>query len=212
MRPHRPLPLVALLATTALLTVGCGSTATHDRAGHGAGESPPSHTMPDGTAMADADMANTDIGGAGAAGAAGPSQAARMVCSEEIRDAVARTFELAQAPRATGDWSHLVFTCRYPLPGGPLILSVQDARNEHAGRAYFTGLRSRLTGARDIEGVESFGFPAFETPDGNVAFVKDGKTLRVDASNVAEASLPADFTRSEAAYGVAAAVIGCWTE
>jgi hypothetical protein len=148
----------------------------------------------------------------GGAGAAGPSQAARMICSQEIRDAVARTFELAQAPRSTGDWSHRVFTCRYRLPGGPLILSVQDATNEHAGRAYFTGLRSRLTGARDIEGVESFGFPAFETPDGNVAFVKDGKTLRVDASDVAKASLPADFSMAEAAYGVAAAVIGCWTE
>ena len=209
MRQRRPLALVAMLATTSVFTVGCGSTATHHPAGPGATEAPASHTMPDGMAMADADMAEMDRGGAVAAG---PSQAASMVCSEEIRDAVARTFALAQAPRSTGDWSHRVFTCRYRLPGGPLIVSVQDATNERAGHAYFTSLRSRLTGARDIEGVESFGFPAFETPDGNVAFVKDGKTLRVDASDVAKASLPADFSTAEAAYGVAAAVIGCWTE
>ena len=209
MRQRRPLALVALLATTSVLTVGCGSTAANHRAGPDASESPASHTMPDGMSMADADMANTDMGGAGAAG---PSEAARMVCSEEIRDAVARTFGLTQAPRATGGWSHRVFTCRYRLPGGPLVVSVQDATNERAGRAYFASLRSSLTGARDIEGVESFGFPAFETPDGNVAFVKDGKTLRVDASDVTQASLPADFSTAEAAYGVAAAVIGCWTE
>jgi hypothetical protein len=209
MRQRRPLALAAVLATTGVFTVGCGATTTHHTAGPGASEAPASHTMPNGMAMANADMANTDRSDARAAG---PSQAARMVCSKEIRDAVTRTFELTQAPRTTDDWSHQVFTCRYRLPGGPLIMSVQDATNERAGRAYFASLRSRLTGAQDIEGVESFGFPAFETPDGNVAFVKDGKTLRVDASDLTKASLPADFSRAEAAYGVAAAVIGCWTE
>jgi hypothetical protein len=209
MRQRRPLVLVALLATTSVFTVGCGSTATNHPARHGYSKSTANHRMPSGITMPDADMSETDQGGAGDAG---PSQAARMVCSEEIRDAVARTFGLAQAPRSTGDWSHGVFTCRYRLPGGPLIVSVQDATNEGAGRAYYTSLRTRLTGARDIEGVESFGIPAFETPVGNVAFLKDGKTLRVDASHVAKASLPVDFSTSEAAYGVAAAVIGCWTE
>jgi hypothetical protein len=209
MRQRRRLAQVALLATTATLTVGCGSTATNHPDERRLSGSTAKHTMPDGMAMADADMAGTDMG---QPVAARPSQAARMICSEEIRDAVARTFALAHAPSSTDGWSRRVFTCRYRLPGGPLIMSVQDATNERAGRAYFASLRSRLTGARDIEGVESFGLPAFETSDGNIAFVKDGKTLRVDASHIAKASLPADFSSAEAAYGVAAAVIGCWTE
>lgn len=205
MTERHPLALVALLATTALLTAGCGSIAATETGKPEAGEPTGTHTMADGMTMADTDMGAT-------AAAAGPSQAAQMICGPEIRDAVASTFQLPQVPRPTRSWAQRTLTCRYQLPGGPLELSVKDATDDRAGRAYFTSLRSRLAGARDIDGVESFGFPAFETPDGDVAFLKDGKTLRVDAGKVATGSLPTDFSAAEAAYGVAAAVIGCWTE
>ena len=201
----RHLRLRALLAATALLTVGCGSRAiaTSD-------QSPPRdetmarHTMPDGTSLSDADMEGM--------GATRPSEAASMVCSGEIRRAVKRTFQLDRQPHSTHDWSRGRFTCRYQLPDGPLELSVEDFTDKRLGHAYFTGLRSRLTRDRTITGVPSLGFPAFETPDGTVGFLKDGKTLLVDARRVSTASLPTGFSRAEAAYGVAAAVIGCWTE
>lgn len=214
MTEHRPVALVALLATTALLTVGCGSTAASPTTRPETGEATGRHVMADGMTMADSDM-DTDPHpdmNKGDMAAAAPSRAARMICGHEIREAVSRTFQLSQVPRPTRHWSQRTLTCRYLLPGGPLTLGVKDTTNARAGRAYYTSLRSKLTGARDIDGVESFGFPAFETPDGNVAFLKDGKTLRVDASKVASGSLPTDFSPAEAAYGVAAAVIGCWTE
>ena len=56
------------------------------------------------------------------------------------------------------------------------------------------------------------GLPSFATPDGNVAFLKDGKTLRVDASGLPATTLPQGSSNGEVAYAVAAAVVGCWTE
>jgi hypothetical protein len=60
--------------------------------------------------------------------------------------------------------------------------------------------------------MASFGFPAFETPRGDVGFIKDDKTLWVDATRLSGGDLPTGQTRQDVAYGVAAAVIGCWTE
>jgi hypothetical protein len=60
--------------------------------------------------------------------------------------------------------------------------------------------------------MASFGFPAFETPRGDVGFIKDDKTLWVDATRLRATDLPKGRTRQDVAYGVAAAVIGCWTE
>jgi hypothetical protein len=144
----------------------------------------------------------------------GPSTSARMICGDEIASSVKRTFTLTRRPPATRSWSvnDLTFACTYRLPGGDLRMTVQDARDKMTGRSSFDRLRSRLTGATTIRGVQSLGFPAFETPSGNVAFLKDGKTLRVDASDLPRSALPTGFTRQQAAYGVAAAVIACWTE
>ncbi len=197
--------LLATLATVALLATGCGSTTTH-QAGPAGHHATPGQSGQSGMAgmpgMSAADMK---------AGRA-PSKTASMVCGAEIRGAVKRTFALSHAPSSTHTWSHRLFTCTYALPGGPLRLSVKDLTDRKAGRAHFDGLRSSLAGARRIAGMASLGFPSFETASGNVVFLKDGKTLRVDATRVSRSALPAHFSRQEAAYGVAAAVIACWTE
>jgi hypothetical protein len=144
----------------------------------------------------------------------GPSTSAAMICSDEIASAVKRTFALTRRPTTTRSWSmtDLTFACTYRLPGGALRMTVQDAPDTMTGRPYFHSLRTRLAGATTIRGVQSLGFPAFETPGGDVAFLKDGKTLRVDASDVSRSALPTGFTRQQAAYAVAAAVVACWTE
>jgi hypothetical protein len=144
----------------------------------------------------------------------GPSTSASMICSDEIASTVKRTFALARRPTTTRTWSmtDLTFACTYRLPGGALRMTVQDAPDAMTGRPYYHSLRTRLAGARTIRGVQSLGFPAFETPGGDVAFLKDGKTLRVDASDVSRSALRAGFSRQEASYAVAAAVIACWTE
>lgn len=143
-----------------------------------------------------------------------PSKPASMICSTEIQRAVKRTFAMSAVPAKNDIWSKAdrLYSCSYRVPGGSLALSVEDQLRPTTGSAYFRGLRGRLPGARPIRGVQSFGFPAFETPAGQVAFLKDGKTLLVDASGVGASSLPRSYTASEAAYSVAAAVVACWSE
>jgi hypothetical protein len=142
----------------------------------------------------------------------GPSASARMICGAEIRHTVQRTFDLSTPPAAVHSWAHRLFRCTYQLPHGLLRLSVNDATDPGVGRAYFTRFRGELSGATAIRGAESFGFPAVQTAGGNVAFLKDGKTLRVDASALPRRALPTGLSREQTAYGVAAAVVACWTE
>ncbi|WP_460819974.1 hypothetical protein [Nocardioides korecus] len=147
-------------------------------------------------------------------GSTTPSQPATMICSDEIRDAVKRTFALPRAVTGQGSWAvgTRTYSCRYQVPGGVLRLSVQDALAHSDGAAYFRDLRGRLTGATPIRGVEGFGLPSLETKAGQVAFLKDGKTLVVDASDLRRTELPKGYSASEAAYSIAAAVVACWSE
>lgn len=135
-----------------------------------------------------------------------------MICGSEIREAVRVAFGLSTPPRSRDTWSRRLFTCSYLLRGGTLLLSVDDSLDQKSGRAYYSGLQSRLAGAQAIGAADSFGLPGFATPDGNVVFIKDGKTLRVDASGLPDALLPSGATQTDAAYAIAAAVVGCWTE
>lgn len=142
----------------------------------------------------------------------GPSETARMICGPEIQAAVRRTLQRDSTPRPTHTWKGRVFTCTYPVGSRSVVMSVDDARKDSAGAAYFAKLRQSLPGARRIRGLESFGFPAVQTADGQVAFLKDGRTLFVDVSDLDPRALPSGLSREQAAYGIAAAVIACWTE
>jgi hypothetical protein len=202
MRAHT---LFAMIATTALLTAGCGSSGSENTAA--AASATPSSQHSNHHDMSGMSMTDMDPGDK-------PSQPARMICSIEIREAVQRTFVLSHRPSPTHSWSSpsRVFTCVYRVSSQPLRLSVNDASDHATGRAYFDRLRSTLPGATRIRGIENFGFPAFQTADGDVVIIKDGKTLRVDATRLTRASLPKDFSRAEVAYSIAAAVVACWTE
>ena len=136
-----------------------------------------------------------------------------MICGQEIRASVQHSLELSRAPEGVHSWAHRLYRCTYRLAdGGQLRMSVKDLDSSGPGRAYFDRLRSSTPGADTIPGVAAFGFPAFESPEGDVVFMKDHKTLHVDASRLTSADLPSGMTREVAAYGVAAAVIACWTE
>ncbi|MGI9158018.1 MAG: hypothetical protein ACR2FG_15535 [Marmoricola sp.] len=190
--------LLGTAATVALLATGCGS-----RGATGAQPDTSDH------ASASAKDMSMNMGTGDR-----PSDPAKMICGAEIQDAVRRTFALSGNPSSVHSWSKSdrVYSCTYRLPHGKLAMSVQDSLDEKSGRAYFDALRKRLPGARVISGMESYGFPAFETSDGNVVFLKDGKTLRVDATSLPSAALPKGFSREEAAFSVASAVIACWSE
>lgn len=196
--------MLAGLAVLGVLTAGCSAT---DSAAPRSAASESPAAMEDHSGM-DMNM-DMDMGAADK-----PSQPARMICGAEIREAVTRTFALDAEPVGTPRWSasDRVFSCTYRLPEGPLRLSVQDATQQRVGRAYFDRLRGTLPGARTVTGMDNFGFPAFQAASGQAVFLKDGKTLQVDASSLPEAALPAGYSRAEAAYSVASAVVACWTE
>lgn len=168
------------------------------------------HTMPDGTVMDGKSMPHGSSHPA--ASDSRPSAGAAMICADDTAGAVETTFGLKSTPRRTAIWSAPVYSCRYALPGGELRLTVADLDGARPGRAWFDKLRNRLPAARTLTGMENLGFPAYETATGDVVFLKDHKTLWVDASRVRASELPGRFSRTDAAYHVAAAVIACWSE
>ncbi|MGN6251512.1 MAG: hypothetical protein ACTHNS_06845 [Marmoricola sp.] len=229
-RGRRAPAWVALLAAgAALLVAGCGST-TPDSTSH---PTSGSHVMSDGSTMSDAEM-DSMPGMSPSAGTgdehsgdsadarpapgdvahftAGPSTPAAMICSAEVADAVRRNFALPSDAAATDAWQPPTYRCDYALPHGALHLSVRDLRTGPAATAWFRHVQSMTAGAHRITGLQGLGLPSFESPGGQVGFLKDGRTLVVDASDVAKADLPPGFSRTGVAYGVAAAVIACWSE
>jgi hypothetical protein len=142
-----------------------------------------------------------------------PSKSATEICNREIRSAVGRNLDIHPAPSGVSHWDRLsrVYTCEYRVNDTRLLLTVKDLDGA-AGDAYYRRLLHQVPGATSIRGELNFGFSAFETPNGRVAFLKDGKTLLVDASHLTTSDRPRQISRQEIAYGVASSVIGCWTE
>jgi hypothetical protein len=203
--------LAVAVAAVPLLLSACGSGSSSPAAEHvmADGSTMSGSSMPGMAAPSDDTMAAHD---AVDAGSGRPSASASMICGAEIRDGVRRVFQLPKSPMGLHSWSHRTYRCTYPLAHGDLRMTVKDLDSAGPGRAWFDRLRGRLAGASPIAGLASFGFPAFESPQGDVVFLKDHKTLWVDATRVPAADLPQGTNRQDAAYGVAAAVIACWTE
>lgn len=216
---HVPARLLGGLLGAAVLTLsGCGS------GGQSAGEpeSPPpadTHTMPDGTVMEGETHESPGGGGSHggdhhASAGEGPSPAAEMVCAGDVVDDVNRIMDTATPVTPTSGWEEPTFTCNFNLEEGPVVLTVHDAVARDAGMAHFRALRAGSTDAATITGVYSLGLPAFETPDGIVAFIRDGKTLQVDTTGLRGRAfgVDGDQSRTEVAYAMAAGVLACWTE
>jgi hypothetical protein len=130
-----------------------------------------------------------------------------MVCGSEISGAIRSALILPAPPVGRSTWADSLFTCTYRLPYGPLVLSVKETATPAAARAYFTAGRARAT-AIDTPGL---GQAAYATSTGTVVVIKDNDVLTVDAT-----ALPAEFgdrrhKRTDIAYGIASAVLGCWT-
>ncbi|HET6562949.1 MAG TPA: hypothetical protein VFG72_13825 [Marmoricola sp.] len=193
--------LGTLAVLGSILLTSCAASeagTTHD-------SSHSTHTMPDGTVMDDSAMAEPET--------RRPSAAARMVCAGDVVEDVTRILAVTDAPDPVPSWTEPVFTCTYELEAGPLVLSVHDATDPKAGRDYFESLRSRLGEVQKLRGLESFGLPAYETDDGSVVFLRDGKTLHVDATALhGDLGPDGSLSRNDVAYAVAASVIACWTE
>lgn len=139
-----------------------------------------------------------------------PSLTAQMICSPEVRTAIATMLHLDAAPDPTSTYVNQLYTCTYHLSVGPLVLSVQDTAGVPAARTYFESLRRALPGSQALTGLAALGLPAFQTPAGTVVFLKDDKTLKVDATALPPRIGPNHQTRTDVSYQIATDIIGCW--
>jgi hypothetical protein len=209
MRDQRRVPrmlAMGLGAAGLLALVACGSSGpgSPGSAGHASAAS----TAPNTATATSGAMAGMDM----SAGSAAPSATARLVCGGEIRGDIADNLGLTTLAPVTPTWHDSLYSCTYRTPYGPLTLSVKDSASDATGATYFAGLRVRLAPVDPIEGLPALGLPAFESATGDVAFLKDGRTLLVDATHLTPRSGPHAQSREAAAYAVAADVIGCWSE
>lgn len=148
---------------------------------------------------------------AAATRAAGPSQSARMVCSSEIRRDVATALALHAEPAPSATWADGLYTCTYHLPSGRLVLAVKQLKSGPSAHAYFDHVRQHLAPTQQIVGLASLGLASFETPTGTVMFLKDDKTLEVDATSFSSRVGPALVSPTDFAYQIATDILGCWT-
>lgn len=141
-----------------------------------------------------------------------PSEAARMICSGEVRHNVQQTLGLDTLPAGKATWVHGRYTCTYRLEAGKLALSVQDSPDLASGDRYFEKSRQQAGPTQPLRGLLGLGLPSYKTHSGTVAFLKDGKSLLVDASGLPREYGPDHQSRFDLAYAIAADVVACWSE
>lgn len=198
---------LAATAVATLLMTGCASTAPETQSG---ANPEAAHVMPDGTVMSGSEHEDHD---AEHGNEHGPSAAAQMICAGQVVTAVANILGLESEVSPSSSWEKPMFTCTYEIDGHPLVLSVHDATNQAEGDDYFVALQNSTDNAATIEGTLGLGMRSFSTGEGIVAFMRDGKTLLVDATELpAGLGADKDTTQSQAAYAIATAVLACWVE
>lgn len=198
---------LAALAVAALVLAGCSTATVEPGVTAGQGGVDRSHTMPDGSTMDGAEHGDHH---AQDGDGSGPSAAAEMVCGGQVDTAVRLIVASPDIPEPEAAWTAPDFTCTFDVDGAPLVLTVHDATDVAEGEAAFDAMQAEL-GADDIEGLLGLGLPSFSTGEGVVGFLRDGKTLVVDATAL-PADIGGDRTLDGVAYAVASAVLTCWVE
>lgn len=143
--------------------------------------------------------------------AAGPSQAAQMVCGTSVRQTIVSTLHPSGLPVPASTWSDHVFTCRYSLADGPLVLRVTESADIPTAMRYSETARAAAAPTEPITGLANLGLPAYRNDRGVVIFTKDAMTLEVDASQLPSQLGSQHITSSDFAYQLATNVLACWT-
>lgn len=140
--------------------------------------------------------------------AEGPSPSAKMICAAETRADLNKALGLHTVAAGKATWVNPVYTCRYVLPVGALVISVTETADAAATGRTFAALRRGTGPTHDVAGL---GQAAYGTTDGIILLRKDNNILRVDAT-----ALPVEFgaqqqKRTDFAYEIASDILGCWT-
>ncbi len=164
------------------------------------GESMAGMTMAPGESMAGMTMPP--------ATSSGPSKAATMVCSQDIRDQVRTVLQLDAPAPVRSSWQDQIYSCTYTLPMGKMVLSVKDSTSPSTAHDYFEALRGRLGTTEPLLGL---GEQAYGTKTGIAVVLKDSQTLQVDTTGLPEVFGSQQQRRTDLAYEIASDVLGCWT-
>lgn len=203
MRIRKQVP--GALALASLLLSGCAAAA-----GAPATETP--SQSPDSTAASPAPASPAGTSSASAPAAGGPSEASKMICNDETKGDISKILALKAAPRADSSWGHSTYTCTYHLVEGPLVISVKESADPASARKHFNTLQAKLPGPAPIKGLANLGFPAYQTTDGSVVFLKDNSILYVDATDLAATVGPERVAPTDFAYQISTTILACWTE
>jgi hypothetical protein len=188
------------LAVASLLLSGCAAAAGSTGQAETASAPPPA--SPAATQSADQHALTQS---------SGPSEASKMVCGEEAKGDISSILALKEAPHTVDNWADSTYTCTYHLAEGPLVISVKESPDPAAARKYFDALHGKLEAA-PIKGLANLGFPAAQTTEGSVIFLKDANTLYVDATGLPDAVGPQKVAPTDFAYQVATTILACWKE
>ncbi|TFC41986.1 MULTISPECIES: hypothetical protein [Cryobacterium] len=192
--------LAIVVASTALLA-GCAAISSGAENAMAPGMSMP------GTSVSPIPQTSS----AGSAAAA-PSAASQMICGTETRDNITRALALAEPPHSVDSWINRQYTCIYHLTDGEFVISVEESSDAASARSYFDTMQGNLASVQPIEGLANLGFPAYETADGVVVFLKDNMTLQVDARKLTDMIGPHGIARTAFSYEIATTILACWTE
>lgn len=199
---NRPYRWITILTASAFLLSGCAATA-----GTGARDTPPA---------AEASTPAAGHHGTGSLTAApssqGPTEAAQMVCGDEVKKDMATRLGLPEAPHSVNTFNDKIFTCTYHLTEGDLVISVKETANEKAAKTYFEAMQVEVPNAADIKGLANLGFPAYSNDAGSVVFLKDHMILHVNATDITTQLGPDKMTPAEFAYQTATTILACWKE
>lgn len=214
------------LAAVSLLLTGCAAAAgTVDAGTSDAGAAAPAAVRPVASAPASPPDASdgpseehsgghhgTESSAPAEDGDTGPSDAAAMVCGQQTKDNISAILDLNAAPHTVTNWADKVFTCTYHLAEGPLVISVKESADPTSARNYFDALKSEVGDSTPIKGLANLGFPAYQTDDGSVVFLKDNMTLHVNATDLPPAVGPDSIAPTSFAYQTATTILACWKE
>jgi hypothetical protein len=196
--------LIVGLSGLALLLTGCASGGDSGTAAAGGTATAPGHSMA-GTSMP---PGHSMAGMSAAPARSEPSEAAKMICSDDIRGQVRTVLGLTAPAPVRSSWQNRLYTCTYTLPMGTMVLSVQESASKPAAAAHFRSLRSRLGSTQPLLGL---GEQAYATKTGIAVVLKDNMTLRVDTTDLPVVFGSQQQRRTDLAYEIASAVLGCWT-
>ncbi|MDJ0319723.1 hypothetical protein [Pseudarthrobacter sp. PS3-L1] len=204
--PHR---WISTLALSTLLLSGCAAAT-------GATTAAPGNEAGTASAAASTPAAGASHHGGGSTTAQttaqGPTEAAQMVCGDEVKKDMATRLGLPQAPHSISDFTDKIFTCTYHLTEGDFIISVKETPDPTAAKTYFEALQVEVPNATDIKGLENLGFPAYKNTAGSVVFLKDNMILHVNATNITTPLGPEKITPAAFAYQTATTILACWKE